>query len=689
MALWTGFPILLLIIASLVMTGRTGCRWASHGKTRDAVHGIILALSQLIVVSQLLGLAGCLTPVSLLLAHAVVTIVLRRVLRTDPTVSPGEPAPDPLRRDSPHISYGYIDHLPVFLPLVAGAAALIAAMPHAPGGTDVWTYHLAFPAEWAIWHDLRCSVQHIGDPGPPFYPHHGGLIAHLLMAPLRSDILARFHQVPMWIAGLFALASGITALGIPRRAAWTATALAGLMPLVAAWVPLAFVDISLAGAVSLVFYSAVRIERKSSARQFLIFGLATGLAAGFKAYGLYYSLPIVLWGLVRGPKRRLGAFFAGAVLTGGFWPLRNWILNGNPLFPYQVEWNGVLLFPGLYNRTTMLQHGFHRFNFMQQFTLPELCKTIGIPGFVLIAGVPILLLLLTGTRKFRFISILPLIMGAQFLFLPYRHHPRLLLPALWMCAPALALLLDTALKNRPNVWKIAITIALPVVAMMLTDYAVVHPAVIIAVTVVLSVLSGRMPAVASRTRRWIAGAVLGGLFMAFPWLLSEYETRKWTDHGSELGEIAGWLVELNRERPHLQVAFAGFNTPYPLQGFFLGNTVRFLSRDGDPDASWTADRLFQPMDRLFQPMDRPFRPMDRPAAEPDFEKWRRLVEALRIDVIVIATIPGDAFPPEYHWVREMPDFELGYLTARYQAWTRKAGSDSFHDDKIGPQATKP
>lgn len=669
--IWVGFPILLLIVATLVVTAGTGSAWAAKSGQRSPIDGVIIASAQVIAVSQLLGLAGCLTPLWLLISHCLVTGIIRCVLRkqTNPANAiPGRSSSssdDPIITNRPMFSIPQtlsliFDRLIVILPVIAGLTALIDAAPNAPGGTDVWTYHLAFPAEWCIWHDLRCTVQNIGDPGPPFYPQHSGLIAHLLMAPLHSDILARFHQVPVWIAGLFALAAGIIATGVSRRSAWTATALVGLMPLVASWVPLAFSDISLASAIALLFYAAARIDRASSWRHAVILGLTTGLAAGFKAYGLYYATPLVAWGLIRLLKHRssgriatLAAWLTGSALTGSFWYLRNWLLNDNPLFPYQAELGGRVIFPGLYSRAQVVQHGFHQFGFMQQFTLPELWKNLGAPGFLLVIGLFLSLAHMLWNRRFHATIMIPLIMGLQFLYLPYRHHPRLVLPALWLCGPAIAILFDALFRRCSGLSRGIITTVVLIILTGVTPYVVLSSWIVISLAFVIALVSDvlrRTPPV--WTRRFLLLSLLG-LTIVFPRIVREYETHKWIDHGSELGEIAAWLAELNDNRPHLQIAFTGFNTPYPLTGLFLGNTVRYLSRNGNSEASWTGDRPYTPM------------------PEPDYDAWRQLVNDIGINVIVIATIPGDPLPPEYHWVRNMSDFELGYLTPRYQAWSRR------------------
>jgi hypothetical protein len=71
-------------------------------------------------------------------------------------------------------------------------------------------------------------------------------------------------------------------------------------------------------------------------------GLAAGLAAGSKAPALFCCLVLAgywLWLGIRSselwPKLAM-VFVAGALLSGSYWYLQDWILTGNPLFPAEI-----------------------------------------------------------------------------------------------------------------------------------------------------------------------------------------------------------------------------------------------------------------------------------------------------------------------------------------------------------------
>ncbi|HPQ40320.1 MAG TPA: glycosyltransferase family 39 protein, partial [bacterium] len=287
-----------IIIIGLILSGRFWAQVVSGKPANRFLDGIIFSFSQIIIVSIILGHFGLLRSGMLVTVHGLAGIAAAGATRW--------------RRGSKHIQAdaGLLsqnlqsgsDRLFLFLaclPIAAGIATLVSSATAAPGGTDVWTYHLAFPAEWTIWHDLRCSVQPAGDPGPPFYPHHAGLFAHVFMSVLQSDILARFHQVPFWLAGLYALYRSNRNLGRSAHAALFAMALTGLVPLVSDWIGNSYADISLAGAMALLLYSVTRLSSSGTPAHAVTFGLATGLVIGLKAFGAFYAFPLVIWGLIR------------------------------------------------------------------------------------------------------------------------------------------------------------------------------------------------------------------------------------------------------------------------------------------------------------------------------------------------------------------------------------------------------
>jgi len=666
MTSWFAFPALLFILTSLYFSSKA---WTQLNKTNSCwLDGVILSFCQVVIISQILGTAGILTVINLVLTHALISSIIWLMTGNSPQIK-SSPAPDIISKEylSKPLNKQFV--LIASIPVILTIASFIPVLGQAPGGTDVWTYHLAFPAEWHLWHDLRASFQNTGDPGPPYYPHHSGLFAHLLLTTLSSDILARFHQVILWIAGMFALYSGMKNLKISDLSAITATSLVAAMPLVASWLTVAFADISLAGSIALVFYSITRLKVNNTFHAVFTFGMATGLASGFKAFGAFYSLPLIIWGLfiiLQNKKDiflRLGLWFSGAMLSGSFWFLRNLFLNGNPLFPYQLELAGNTIFPGLYNRTQVLSHGFHSFNFMGEFTFHALMKSIGVPGFLLCLSLVLCVFLSIAKHRYHFIVFLPFIMGIQFLILPYRYHPRFLLSAFWMSAPAAGFLFDNIIKfldTSKN--KFLFLLSIITVSVLVTPYSPFKSAIIIPCSLLLLLIIHRVSISLSKTAinihrfvGMISIIILLSLVAGFPGILNYYENNKWNSHSSDLGKIAIWLTEISHKINHLEIAFTGFNTPYPLFGPHFCNSVRFISWDGIARKSWTGNIAYEP-----------------PAQTKSIEAWERLLEDIPIDLIVIGTIPGQNLPSEYYWIRSCENFQLVYLVNNYQCWMRNS-----------------
>lgn len=692
MTLVFGFPILFSLIMCLALTARSWTQWSGQSGSTGRLDGTITALAQLIFVSLFLGYFGRLEILYLLLMHAVITgiITIAALHRNKNLLKRASSLRHNLSDTDCFILTDRFDSIQFalnILPFTAGAAAIIFAWPDAPGGTDVWTYHLAFPAEWCHWHDLRACVQPTGDPGPPFYPHHSALIAHFLMSPFRSDIIGRFHQVPFWILGLIALRTAILINRCSRPAATAAVTIIGLMPLVSGWIATAFSDIALAGAIALLYYSVVRLNpHDGSLFQTATFGMTTGLVIGLKGFGAFYALPLVIWGCIRLirtrriPLHHYAVWIATVGLIGSFWHMRNWILNGNPLFPYALTLRNHELLPGIISRSHIIRHGFHRFDFMNQFTFSALITTIGIPGMLAVILYGLALIRIIRSRSLHFSHFIPAVMGIQFFFLPYRYHPRFFLPALWLLAPSIGAWIHHQIispkgipgeKRQPipmTRWTSFRFSSLRVMYGIIIATAVLTPrnprqtVLMIVLTVSLTGLAYWKTLRVNRKapgRRSMMSLVCAGFLAAtagVPLMVSHYESTKWNAHASELGDIARWMVGVQQRSSSsgFAVAFTGFNTPYPLNGPRLLNTVRYLSRDGDPGRSWAGDRPFAPL-----------------VVTEDPAAWSRLVSEENIRLIVIGTLPGQPIPVEYFWVRSLPAFTLVYLAGNYQCWAHR------------------
>src|SRR5581483_6541024 len=97
-----------------------------------------------------------------------------------------------------------------------------------------------------------------------------------------------------------------------------------------------FVELAIGGFVALAAWHLVALRRSGRVNDALWAGLAAGVAAGSKYHGLIFLAAFALLVPVLTRQRRglaLGLFGAAAVVALP-WYVRNWIVAGNPVYPF-------------------------------------------------------------------------------------------------------------------------------------------------------------------------------------------------------------------------------------------------------------------------------------------------------------------------------------------------------------------
>ena len=217
-------------------------------------------------------------------------------------------------------------------PLVAIALLLaldvfLASAP--PTSGDAIAYHLSAPKEWLqaghifpIWWDWNT-----------FQPFTTEL--HQALAQALWD-----GRAAMVVTALLAAFSTCCVFGLARELAgdrpaavaalfWTAQ---GMFVWEATG---GFVELALAGLIALSAWHLVALRKSQRASDALWAGIAIGAAAATKYHGLIFLLAFALLVPVLARRRgaALGLFAAGAAVALP-WYVRNWIVTGNPFYPF-------------------------------------------------------------------------------------------------------------------------------------------------------------------------------------------------------------------------------------------------------------------------------------------------------------------------------------------------------------------
>lgn len=680
-AAWAGSPrafqvlVFAAMIAGLWGTGSRLARWLvpDWGLLSRWVAAFTFAVAVAVVPATWMGHFGVMWP-GVFLAWTAGAYLLSRFL---PVRDPGAPTdrpgtgPAPSRRDR------------IETALLVSAAAAIAMVgladmfrlrfaPAGPYGFDDISYHLASVATWLRHGDLRMMRFSVGDASTPFYPVLGEVSSWVLFAPFRdSDVAARWTQIPFGLFSILAVAALSRRLGLsPRLSALAAILFASLhrvIPMLAlsagndhstSFFTLAAVDGGLA---------LVRRPRPGAA---VATGATLGLLLATKYIGVLYA-PVVLlilglaWLLERrdpGSEARIparaaialaGLLAAVLAVTAGYTYLRNAVTTGNPIFPAPLTLFGADVFPGwesarITQRDTAPEF---RINVLRFLTLRRDLFGPFFPFTMLPAALAAPLVALGRKRWVAALAFtLPTLFFLEFLFLMHDHRDmRYFVPAIALAAVAFAWLIDGL---GPRALPIRILL-LALITYQAARRLGMSDAREVLLTLALFglgafvVREGWEQAPPSRLRRAVPAAVLIVGIAALPlgWLVDIYQETKLTERP------AAFAMDALAGPGGAKIAYVGLNQPYLYFGRRIQNDVQIVPRNWDLDAQYY---------RWGSPVTDPF-------AFTTYRRWRRILERLGIQWIVVVRTPWE--DPERAWIgQRQGDFRLAWQDMETEIW---------------------
>ena len=351
---------------------------------------------------------------------------------------------------------------------VARFAFLIWALP--PFVWDSLTYHLTNVAHWI----QAGRIELFDTPVDRIYsPANYELLATWFSVFLHQDAVVEAAGLPAYLIGLVSIYCIGRSLGASRSAAWIGMLAYGSTPALLIATTGTKNDPHVAGYFLAALALTVDLSggrpsdpAQNSLGEMLSIALALLLAAGTKTYiahllpGLFLIAALYLPGL-RSPalwrdhlaasvrqwrgssaaaRTGLAVLLCGGLLLGGYWNVRNWILTGNPFYPYGVivEGSQVIQGPesyyhlGLDRLAENLANFAFKFGDKQSPIRPDLPNTTGWGWFVYGIGLPVALWGLLRRRPVR---------------------------VLW--AGFLVSLLTIMLSNRPSPWNMRYVIWFP------------------------------------------------------------------------------------------------------------------------------------------------------------------------------------------------------------------------------------
>jgi len=252
---------------------------------------------------------------------------------------------------------------------------LILALP--PFVWDALTYHLTNVAQWTQYGRIGIFDNPVTR---TYTPANYEVLAAWFTVFLRHDAIVEAAGLPAYVLALLSVYSAGRSLGFTREAAWSASLAYGLTPalLLAATGTKNDPHMAayyLAGVAVLLDLKGEAEPRPKSpplAGQLIVMAAIFFMALGTKSYALHLLpgalliafLPVAKgkgsevwhsrWTAILKTFRRGGGLLqsglpvllALALVLGLYWNLRNWVLTGNPVYPYRVVMGGQELTSG-------------------------------------------------------------------------------------------------------------------------------------------------------------------------------------------------------------------------------------------------------------------------------------------------------------------------------------------------------
>jgi hypothetical protein len=259
----------------------------------------------------------------------------------------------------------------VLMAAVALAWELLVALVLPPYAYDALTYHLTTVASWVRGGNLHAPALSLCC---AWYPDNAELVFAWPVLLLGSDALVGCVQVGFAVLGGLAVAGLARSAGLRPSAAAIAASAFLVTPIVLTQAPTEYADVLSAALVLAALHALVRFAITGGVSRLLVAGLAAGVVLGTKGTGIVWGCTLVVCGLVitvvrsrrtglsgRRPgtaSRRAGiaavGFVAATLCLGSYWYARNWVDQGNPLYPFRVTVAGVSLWAGPFDVHSVL-----------------------------------------------------------------------------------------------------------------------------------------------------------------------------------------------------------------------------------------------------------------------------------------------------------------------------------------------
>lgn len=306
-----------------------------------------------------LGLIGSLTLNSLLLCNFCFGFIACAYLYFKKTPMRWEVS----QKTNPKLLRGLALSFMILIPASVILLRHFYALYQIPLEYDNLAYHLPIVVEWLKLGHMR-EIFYSPFAGPlGYYPSNFELLDLWTFLLWKGDLLVNHINLPLSAFLAFALFQMGRAWNFKSTESALLILLFFSLPVVFHQVGTPQVDLFFCLTFVLSCYFLNEYSKNKSLSELFLFALASGLFLGTKYLAVPYFAPLLTLAVIltfnenfktkhRG-KIAWGALLVacGALLGGGYWYVRNWILAGNPIFPAEVSLGSFTLFQGYYGYT--------------------------------------------------------------------------------------------------------------------------------------------------------------------------------------------------------------------------------------------------------------------------------------------------------------------------------------------------
>lgn len=641
----------------------------------------ILLFAQIVLVELLLGVAGQLYFLNVLLAHAAILLIIYLIY---------------FRKEAPPFEKTNIEPFinsrllllaaSIFFPFFL--VKLFSNLINPPLSPDSLQVHLAFPATWITNGNLDNPINIFGSlpilkPGTletcssSYYPINAQLFFTWLMLPLRNAFLADAGEAPFYIIGIVAVYAILRKYDVNSVMALLSGFLWVLIPSIFKQLRTgSLIDVICAVLFLLVFNALLLLKLDFSFKNAALFGIATGLFVGTKIINLAWLLALVplacyiLYRKVKESKfalskilRILAVIVSMIILFGCFVYLKNYFILGNPLFPVELRIFGKTIFKGLLdNAAYKSQVAGWKLDFMKMIFK----EGLGLQFLALILPCTFLPLIFYKYLKTKFytrIEYLLLFATPFFMLILYSffiniYTSRYFFPYLSF-GLLTAVIFITKLPRGDRYLAVISFISILSAAFELANRYELVSSILLSLTVfILLFLYKKQVSIFYRSRDFskIMLAVLLAGFLFLTYLNNNYDKEEFSRYPLSFPKREAWQSDIGRGWKVLneltkggsRVAYTGRMEFYPLFGSGLKNTVKYVSINAKEVTAYNKP------DGLFRKTR-------------DFAAWKENLKKERIEYLFVALPFFDnresedpkKFPIEDEWAGAHPDdFQL-------------------------------